>query len=90
LLMGSFRKLVTMDPGFRREGVLLVSLNLANTPWKEEERRSVHRQILERMRELPGVKSVGCFLHDAPQRAPRGTTTSRSRVTARRSARTPR
>ena len=58
LLMGSFQRLVTMDPGFRREGVLLVSMNLATTAWKDEERRSVHRQMLERLRQLPRVASV--------------------------------
>ncbi len=58
LLMGSFRKLVTMDPGFRREGVLLASMNLANTAWPQKERRAVHRQVLERLRQLPGVLSA--------------------------------
>jgi predicted permease len=59
LLVGSFRKLVTMDPGFRREGVLLASMNLATTGWPEAQRRSVHRQVLERLRALPGVEAVG-------------------------------
>ncbi|HKP27792.1 MAG TPA: ABC transporter permease [Gemmatimonadales bacterium] len=59
LLMGSFRKLVTMDPGFRREGVLLVSMNLANTGWPEPQRRATHRQILDRLRDMPGVKQAG-------------------------------
>ena len=59
LLMGSFRKLVTMDPGFRREGVLMVSMNLANTKWPEAQRKVVHRQVLDRLRTLPGVKQAG-------------------------------
>ena len=59
LLMGSFRKLVTMDPGFRREGVLMVSMNLANTKWPEAQRKSAHRQILDRLRATPGVKQAG-------------------------------
>ncbi len=59
LLMGSFRKLVTLDPGFRRDGVLLVSMNLAGTGWPESQRKVVHRQILDRLRGLPGVHSAG-------------------------------
>ena len=59
LLVGSFRKLVTMDPGFRRENVILVSMNLAGTGWPVEQRRTAHRQMLDRLRELPGVEAVG-------------------------------
>ena len=58
LLVGSFRKLVTMDPGFRRENVVLVSMNLAGTRWPVEQRRTTHRQILERLRTLPGIEAV--------------------------------
>ena len=68
LLMGSFQKLVTMDPGFRREGVLLVSMNLARTDWKDQERRAVHRQVLERLRDLAGVKTVAASYTTPTQR----------------------
>ena len=59
LLVGSFRRLVNMDPGFRRQNVFLVSMNLAGTQWPVEQRRGIHRQVLERLRALPGVESVG-------------------------------
>jgi len=59
LLVGSFQKLVTMDPGFRREGVLLVTMDLAGTGWPEAQRRVAHRQLLERLRGLPGTVHAG-------------------------------
>ena len=35
LLLGSFRNLTTLDPGFQRDGVLIVSVNLRNAGYSE-------------------------------------------------------
>jgi predicted permease len=57
LLLGSFRSLSTLDAGFDREGVLLVSINLpSDVP--PEQRFTVQRQLLERFRALPGARSA--------------------------------
>jgi predicted permease len=58
LLLGSFRKLTTFDPGFRRDGVLLVSVNLARAGYKQETYATTERDLLTRFRALPGVESV--------------------------------
>ena len=58
LLLGTFRKLVTMDPGFRREGVLVVDVGLRNTGYKEQQYGAVQRDLLERFRALPGVQGA--------------------------------
>jgi putative ABC transport system permease protein len=58
LLVGSLRKLATVDPGFRSEGVLIAHVNLtrANTPPAEVPR--VRRELLERVRAITGVRSA--------------------------------
>ena len=58
LLIGSWRKLATLDPGFRSEGVLLVDTNIRNTNTPPEQRLALHRQMIETVRRLPGVQSA--------------------------------
>jgi len=58
LLLRSFRNLVTFDPGFRREGVLLVRMDLQNTGFPDEVRLTLFDDILQRLRALPGVRSA--------------------------------
>src|SRR5262245_6541882 len=55
LLLGSWRRLVALDPGFRSEGVLLVSVatGLARIP--AEQRGMTYSRVLERLRAIPGV-----------------------------------
>jgi predicted permease len=55
LLLGSFRRLITLDPGFKREGVLLVDVSLRNGGYAQGEYEAVQRDLLERLRALPGV-----------------------------------
>ena len=59
LLLGSFRRLTTFDPGFQREGVLIVSVNLQNAGYAAGEFGAVQRDLLERFRALPGVVAAG-------------------------------
>jgi putative ABC transport system permease protein len=55
LLIGSLRNLRTMDPGFRADGVLLVSAGFGRTGIPAEQLANVHRTVLERLRATPGV-----------------------------------
>jgi predicted permease len=58
LLLGSFRKLATLDPGFRSDGVLLASMDLRNLDLPDEQLGPERREILERLRTAPGVRSA--------------------------------
>jgi len=58
LLLGTLRKLVTLDPGFRREGVLIVSVNLQNAGYGSGRYGAVHSDLLGRFRALPGVQAA--------------------------------
>ena len=59
LLLGSFRNLTTLDPGFRRDGVLLVSVSLRNSGYPADSYGAVHSELLARFRALPGVEAAG-------------------------------
>ena len=58
LLLGSFRKLTTLDPGFRREGVLVAHLDFGNAGYTGSRLLDSQNELLRRARELPGVRSA--------------------------------
>jgi predicted permease len=58
LLLGTFRRLATLDPGFRSEGVLLASLGLRGAGLPDERLPELKREILEAVRATPGVRSA--------------------------------
>ena len=58
LLIGSWRKLATMDPGFRREGVLLVAADVLDTRVPDDQRLTLFHQMLDDVRSIPGVRSA--------------------------------
>jgi predicted permease len=61
LLGRSFQRLLAVDPGFRAENVLAMTV-LFPYPEDESERRTLaqfHHQLLERLAALPGVTNVG-------------------------------
>jgi predicted permease len=58
LLLGTFRRLATLDPGFEPGGVLIASLEMRNAGYPEEQVPRVKREILERLRVTPGVRSA--------------------------------
>ncbi|HEV7506090.1 MAG TPA: ABC transporter permease [Thermoanaerobaculia bacterium] len=62
LLLGSFRRLATLDPGFRREGVLLISMDLHDKTAADGPRFARRRETLDRLRTLPGVRSASASL----------------------------
>jgi putative ABC transport system permease protein len=59
LLLASWRNLATIDPGFRRDHVLIVKADIANTETPSDLRSSLFTQSLERLRALPGVLAAG-------------------------------
>jgi predicted permease len=58
LLIGTLTRLQTVNTGFNRDGVLLVSADKRNADYSPEESRVVYQELLERMRALPGVRSA--------------------------------
>ena len=58
LLVGTLTRLQTVDTGFNRDGVLLVSVDKRSADFSPEESRVKNRELLEQMRALPGVRSA--------------------------------
>ena len=58
LLLGSFGRLATLDPGFRRDGLLLVSADHAGAQLPEARKATLGRELIEALRAVPGVRSV--------------------------------
>jgi putative ABC transport system permease protein len=60
LLMRSFYRLQSMDPGFDPHGVLTFRTNLPGAKYANNEQRTAfYRQALERVRSVPGVTAAG-------------------------------
>jgi predicted permease len=61
LLGRSFLKLMQVDPGFKTESAVAMTLSLPSTitPQEDEGLRQFYLQLLERVRSLPGVTAVG-------------------------------
>ncbi|HKE24023.1 MAG TPA: ABC transporter permease [Bryobacteraceae bacterium] len=55
LFMGSLRKLMAVDPGFRVSGLVAADLDFQRAHYPKERNVEVHRELLERLRALPGV-----------------------------------
>ncbi len=58
LMVGTFRTLATMNPGFAREGVLLMDVNLRSAGIAPEARAAEFTGILERVHAIPGVAAA--------------------------------
>jgi predicted permease len=58
LFVGTFRNLLSLDAGFRRDHVLVAQLNLKRLKPDPEQRLRIRRQILERIRAVPGVEAA--------------------------------
>jgi putative ABC transport system permease protein len=60
LLIRSFLKLASVDPGFRPQGVLTMNVNLPNFGYNTpEEMIAFERQAVARLEGLPGVRAAG-------------------------------
>jgi len=58
LFAHSLQKLLTVDTGFNREGVLMVYMNPARAGYKDVALAALYKQLLERIDAVPGVRSV--------------------------------
>ena len=64
LMIRSFVALRAADPGFDPRGVLSLEVSVTGTAHAEPGRRAIlYREILERFRALPGVRSAGAINH---------------------------
>jgi putative ABC transport system permease protein len=63
LLVSSLKKLSTIDPGFRSEGVLVADVNLHRASIPPTEIVRARREVLERVREMPGVRAASTASH---------------------------
>jgi putative ABC transport system permease protein len=55
LFVRTFGNLMTLDPGFRPEGVLVTRMDLRPLGLPIDKRQAVHRDLVGRLRVLPGV-----------------------------------
>jgi putative ABC transport system permease protein len=58
LFARTLQKLMSVDPGFNQEGVVIASVNFRNLNLPRERRQEYKRDLLERVRALPGVESA--------------------------------
>ena len=78
LLVQAFRKVLSVDPGFRPENVLTFGVSLPDTAYdKPEQKIAYYDSILARLRALPGVKAAGAT--SAPRSADIGAVNSKRR-----------
>jgi predicted permease len=60
LLFASFRQLLSVDPGFRSDGILTASVSLPHARYADDTARATfHDEALRRLRALPGVTIAG-------------------------------
>jgi len=60
LLIRSFLRLQDVDAGFRPDGVLTMRISLPDRKYsKPEQTRAFYRELLDRVRQLPGVDAAG-------------------------------
>ncbi|HEX7252456.1 MAG TPA: ABC transporter permease [Thermoanaerobaculia bacterium] len=64
LMVRSFVGLLAADPGFRADGVLTFQIALPEARYPDDSsRQRLFRELLERVRAIPGVKSAGAVSH---------------------------
>ena len=59
LMVRSFARLSEVDPGFRQEGVVSVAVKLPGSRYGRAEWRPFFEQLVERVRQIPGIKAAG-------------------------------
>ena len=60
LLLKSFSRLLDVDPGFRAAGVLTLRVSLPDERYpKPEQIRNFYRDVMDRLRQVPGVQAAG-------------------------------
>jgi predicted permease len=59
LFAGTLRNLMTVDPGFRPDDLIVLDLDMQRARFPEERLLPVRKEILDRLRQIPGVAAVG-------------------------------
>jgi predicted permease len=59
LFAGTLRNLMTVDPGFRPHDLIVLDVDMQRARFPEERLLPVRREILDRLRQIPGVAAVG-------------------------------
>jgi putative ABC transport system permease protein len=59
LMLRSFIRLMSVDPGFDPQNALTVAISLPQNKYPLLQREAFFQQLLERLRALPGVRSAG-------------------------------
>ena len=62
LFLGTLRNLWAVDPGFTRHNILIVAANVQQAAIPAAKRVNTYREILDRLRALPGVASAASSL----------------------------
>ena len=63
LFVRTLQNLLAVDPGFRREGVLIVNIDGRKEGHRNERLPAFYKELLERLRPLPGVVSATISSH---------------------------
>lgn len=58
LFVRTLRNLLTLDPGFQQQGVVITNLDLSRLNLAAERRQGFKRELLDRVRAIPGVDSA--------------------------------
>src|SRR5262249_54972299 len=59
LMLRSFIRLMSVDPGFDPQNTLTMVIGLPQSKYQPPQRAAFFQQLLDRLRALPGVRSVG-------------------------------
>src|SRR5688572_11776380 len=59
LFAGTLRNLMTVDPGFRPDDLIVLDLDMQRARFPEERLLPVRHEILDRLRQIPGVAAAG-------------------------------
>jgi putative ABC transport system permease protein len=64
LMINSFVRLISVDPGFRVAGVLVVPLDLPASRYPQAyQRRDFYDRVIDRVEHIPGVAAAGAVSH---------------------------
>src|SRR5262245_4176596 len=58
LFTRSLHKLLTVDSGFRQEGILMTQLGVGRLNLESERRQLFRQEVLDRLKAIPGVKAI--------------------------------
>src|SRR5262249_25640523 len=58
LFVRSLQKLLSVDPGFRPEGIISVDVDISIAKYPKEQRQTVFQQLQDRLATQPGIVSI--------------------------------